>query len=30
MDAHSEVEHILSNENDPNLVHARINLAVLI
>ena len=27
MDAHSEVEHILSNENDPNLVHARINLA---
>ena len=27
MDAHSEVEHILSNENDPSLVHARINLA---
>ena len=27
MDAHSEVEYILSNENDPNLVHARINLA---
>ncbi len=27
MDAHSEVEHILSNEKDTNLVHARINLA---
>ena len=27
MDAHSEVEHILSTEQDPNLVHSRINLA---
>ena len=27
MDAHSEVEHILGNEKNPELVHARINLA---
>lgn len=27
IDAHSEVEHILANEKDPGLVHARINLA---
>lgn len=27
MDAHSEVEHILSTEKDPELIHSRINLA---
>lgn len=27
MDSHSEVEHILANEKDEKLVHARINLA---